>query len=375
MLVSAFSLINNAFLQMDNAVLKSKVISQYLSSFLVSTFLFVTSLFTSLSIAEPNPYALLDEMEESAKTLTYQGTLVYRRGGLDSHMETLKIFHTLKNGEQAERLVHLTGEPREIIRRGDKVICVHPKNGVIELSDAVPAGPFARNYQARLRSVNEPYTVKFVGYDRVAGRDVTVLAVQPKDAYRYGFQLALDKHTGLLLQSLMVDANNEVLERFEYTEITIGGDILAEQLAPNFDRSRDRLSLIDVTAIPSRSVSEPNEIIELQSKAVEGQSWQVNWLPAGFVMSAAYFEQKHEGSVKGGMRNSKMYSDGLSAFSVFVAPDVDMSKSSSVQSGATLVYSIVKRDAGGPYSITVVGEIPMEAAKGIAMSVNRVAAH
>ena len=76
---------------MDNAVLKSKVISQYLSSFLVSTFLFVTSLFTSLSIAEPNPYALLDEMVESAKTLTYQGTLVYRRVGLDTHMETLKF--------------------------------------------------------------------------------------------------------------------------------------------------------------------------------------------------------------------------------------------------------------------------------------------
>ena len=75
------------------------------------------------------------------------------------------------------------------------------------------------------------------------------------------------------------------------------------------------------------------------------------------------------------MRNSKMYSDGLSAFSVFVAPDVDMSKSLSVQSGATLAYSIVKRDAEGSYSITVVGEIPMVAVKGIAMSVNRVVAH
>ena len=388
MLVSAFLLINNACLQMDKVVPKSKVISQYLSSLLVSAFLIV-SFFTSISIADPDPnvldpHALLAKMEESTRALTYQGTLVYSgggvysRGGVDrqnSRMETLKIFHTLKDGEQSERLVYLTGEPREIIRRGDKVICIHPKNGVIELDGAIPAGPFARNYQASLRSVNEPYSVKLAGQTRVAGRDVTVLAVQPKDAYRYGFKLALDKQTGLLLQSLMVDANNKVLERFEYTEIKIGGDISAKQLSPNFDRSRDRLSLIDVTTIPSRSMSDPNEILKLSSKAVEDQNWQVNWLPAGFVMSAAHFEKKPQDSVKGSMRNSKMYSDGLSAFSVFVAPDVDMSKSLSVQSGATLAYSIVKRDTEGPYSITVVGEIPMGAAKGIAKSVSRVITH
>ena len=371
MLVSALFLINNAFLQTDNIVPKPKVISQYFSNLLLGMFL-ITSCLTPAYSAEPDPYALLAKMEENTKALTYRGTLVYSQG---DRMETLKIFHTLKNGEQSERLVHLTGAPREIIRRGDKVICVHPKNGVVELNDAIPAGPFARNYQAQLRSVNEPYTVKFAGYSRVAGRDVTVLAVKPKDIYRYGFKLALDKQTGLLLQSLMVDADNKVLERFEYTEIKIGGVISAEQLAPNFDRSRDRLSLIDVASVPSRSPSQPNEMLKLEPQAVAEQNWQVNWLPAGFAMSAAYFEQKHDDDVKGGMRNSKMYSDGLSAFSVFIAPDVDMSKSLSVQSGATLAYSIVKRDTEGLYSITVVGEIPMGAAKGIAKSVKRVTSH
>lgn len=374
MLVSAFLLINNAFLQMGKVVLKSQIISQYLSSLLVSVFFFA-SCFAPLSIAEPNPYSLLDKMEKSSRTLTYQGTLVYRRGGLNGHMETLKIFHTLKEGEQFERLVHLTGEPREIIRRGDKVICIHPKNGVVELSNTVPAGPFARNYQARLGSVNEPYTVKFSGYDRVAGREVTVLAVQPKDAYRYGFKLALDKQTGLLMQSLMVDASSKVLERFEYTEINIGGDITVEQLEPNFDRSRDRLSLIDVPSIaPRASQSKANEVIKLESQTVAEQDWKVNWLPTGFTISAAHFESKPESGVSGSMRNSKMYSDGLSAFSVFIAPDVDMSKSVSVQSGATLAHSIVKRDSKGSYSITVVGEIPMVAAKGIANSVARIVA-
>jgi len=328
--------------------------------------------------AKPDAYALLAVMEESTKSLTYQGTLVYTQG---DRMETLKIFHTLKDGAQFERLVHLTGTPREIIRRGDKVIFVHPKNGVVELNNAVPAGPFARNYQARLAAVNEPYTVEFSGYTRVAGREVTVLAVQPKDAYRYGFKLALDKQTGLLLQSLMVDANNKVLERFEYTEIKIGGDITTEQLAPNIDHSRDRLSLIDMKSVLSRSVSTASNKVKA-SKAAQEQNWRVSWLPVGFTLVTAHFEQKPVAEVKSAevkpvgvnraRQNSKMYSDGLSAFSVFITPDVDMSKALSVQSGATLAYSLVKRDAKGLYSITVVGEIPPEAAKGIATSVSRV---
>ncbi|MDB2410199.1 MucB/RseB C-terminal domain-containing protein [Pseudomonadales bacterium] len=350
-------------------MLKNKAVSQYFSN-LIASVLFIICCFTPTLNATPDPYALLSKMEESTRVLTYQGTLVYSQGG---QMETLQIFHTLKDGAQSERLIHLTGEPREIIRRGDRVICVHPKNGVVELNHAIPAGPFARNYQARLDSVNEPYSVKFSGYTRVAGRDVTVLAVLPKDAYRYGFKLALDKQTGLLLQSLMVDANNKVLERFEYTEIKIGGDITAKQLAPKFDRSRDRLSLIDVQAIKSGSVSDENMDATKASQKEAKQNWQVSWLPAGFAMSAAHFEQKLIDDEQGSLRNSKMYSDGLSAFSVFVAPDVDMSKASSVQSGATLAYSIVKRDDEGTYSITVVGEIPIDAAKNIAASVNRVA--
>ncbi len=179
------------------------------------------------------------------------------------------------------------------------------------------------------------------------------------------------------MQSLMVDASSKVLERFEYTEINIGGDITAKQLEPNFDRSRDRLSLIDVPSIApraSRSQSKANEVIKLESQAVAEQNWKVNWLPTGFTISEAHFEPKPESSVSGSMRNSKMYSDGLSAFSVFIAPDVDMSKSVSVQSGATLAHSVVKRDSMGSYSITVVGEIPMLAAKGIANSVTRIVA-
>lgn len=392
--------INNFFtlqLNLHNFIVVCKTVSKRALSVPMCTLLFLSCFAVSLSfhtVAEQRtPEQLLMQMEESTRQLNYQGTLVYSQG---HRMETLKIFHKLENGQRWERLVHLTGTPREIIRRGEKVICVHPKTGVVKLENAIPAGPFARNYQAQLRSVNEPYTIKLSGNTRVAGRDVIVLAVQPKDAFRYGFKLALDSETGLLLQSLMVDEKNKVLERFEYTEIEIGGEITMEQLSPKFDIARDQLSIVDVSkavSVPISGMVNSKAEQELSTEQREAKLWNVGWLPAGFLMSSSRNDKDFSGSSeaavqkgtaqndatqkstarKGSMRNSLMYSDGLTAFSVFIAPDVDM-RQLAVQNGATVAYTSVKRDDKGVFSVTVVGEIPRKAAKNIATSVSRVKA-
>ena len=322
----------------------------------------LVALLPAVTVAQTAQQWLL-KMESSATDLTYQGVLVYSQG---ARMETLQVYHTVIDGVQRERLVHLTGEPREIIRNGDKVICVHPKSGVMRLDTDVPAGPFARNYAARLRELDEPYSVKVGGDDRVAGRPVVMLEVSPKDDYRYGFRLALDSDSGLLLQSLMVDHKGRVLERFEYTAIEIGGEIAAEQLAPRFDQDRDRLSVVDIhTGLPLEAAAGDS------SPAEQHSQWRVTWMPAGFAMSAAASGGGQPVGPETGEEDSMMYSDGLTAFSVFVARDVDMSELSA-QSGATVAVSTVKKDQQGLYSVTVVGEIPRVAAQKIASSVQRV---
>lgn len=366
-------------IRLSNFVLASKqLLSVRLSTLFFCGYVFSGCVLNSQVLAaEPTESqslmvnGLLMQMEKSARELTYQGTLVYSQG---RRMETLKIYHTLKNDQQFERLVHLTGIPREIIRRGDKVICVHPKNGVVELDNSIPAGPFARNYHAQLKSVSEPYTVKLVGVNRVAGRDVNILAVQPKDGYRYGFTLALDKETGLLLQSLMVDDKNRVLERFEYTEIQIGGKLTAAQLSPKFEHGRDQLSLMNLDVSNSDDFANAAKAGDTgRQTTVAKKHWNIGWLPSGFALSST---KKQPSVAKLGNpsanpdRDSMMYSDGLTAFSVFIAPNIKMSERV-VQSGATIAYTSVKKDELGVYSVTVVGEIPQTAAKNIAGSVSR----
>lgn len=65
-----------------------------------------------------------------------------------------------------------------------------------------------------------------------------------------------------------------------------------------------------------------------------------------------------------------MYSDGLSAFSVFVEPaSADVKNDTSTQAGSTSVVSHYREVNGHMFLVTVVGEIPIMTARQIALSV------
>ena len=62
---------------------------------------------------------MLDLMQKNTRKLSYQGSVIYSQG---RHMEPIKIYHHFENGVQFERLEYLSGAPRVVIRRGDKVL-------------------------------------------------------------------------------------------------------------------------------------------------------------------------------------------------------------------------------------------------------------
>lgn len=336
------------------------------------------------------PSQWLDKMEESGRTVSYQGTLVYIQG---PRMETVQIYHKKEGSLHRERLVHLTGEAREIIRHGDKVICLHPRKGLVKLDGSTPIGAFPRNFAEKFRSIDQPYNVKFIGNSRIAGRPVVTLEVSPKDSYRYGFQLALDQETGLLLQSLMVDQQQNVLERFSYTQIEIGGEVTDAQLSPRSNIANANWINLDFAQSDTVDTGAVAAIAESVSPDLT-LSWQISWVPPGFTMSAMdktsslgrFLEldaQNKLVSASAGLSaklptgvllastpQAMMYTDGLATFSIFIADEVDMGDSQ-IRSGATVASTRVKRDVLGSFSVTVVGEIPSVTAEKIANSVNR----
>jgi len=310
-------------------------------------------LFSSALQAEESPRQWLDDMNEAFGTLSYDGVFSYF-GGED--LASLRVVHMVVDGERRERLVHLNGAPREIVRRGDEVVCiVQPGDALLELEESIPSGPFARAFVRRYDRISENYGLSFVGEDRVADRAAVRVAVNPRDDDRYGYRLWLDQETRLLLRSELIDGDGKALEIFQFNRIRFGDSVDSANLEPD---SRDG-SLVTHLTLASK---------QPQAISREEVSWKVGWLPSGFSMAAADI-RRAPSSLKS--IDTLMYSDGLAAFSVFVEDMPERGAASMVsRNGATVAVTHRVNGTGEhPYLVTLVGEIPTPTAQRIARSV------
>ena len=174
---------------------------------------------------------LLQQMNTAFASLSYDGVFSYYTGG---DLASLRVVHKVIDGVQRERLVHLNGAPREIVRRGEEVACiVMPGDDLIALEKSIPAGPFARAFVREFDRIADTYSVGTYGEGRVAGRIATRIAVSPKDRHRYGYRLWLDKETALLLRSELVDHDGNKLEIFMFNQVRMGDDVDDASLDPD----------------------------------------------------------------------------------------------------------------------------------------------
>ena len=285
-------------------------------------------------LAEPRVW--LDKMSHSQRELSYEGAFTYEQSG---SMKSMKITHAIIDGEEFERLEHLDGEERELIRRGHGPECIHFGDGLLRLYQQ----------QSRLKNtVDHFYDFSVVGRDRVAGRRAVELAIMPRDKHRFGHRLSVDESTGLLLRSIRYGANNQVLERFQFVELTVGGVFPESHF------------------IGHGSSHYLNHIAPSQSKVSrEQRQWKLSWLPGGFSYTPNTKPVTHV--------QVMAFTDGLAAFSVFLEPNDLVNGQDGVQGwaqrGATMAYSRVMLLGGSPFRVTVVGEIPQKTAERIASSV------
>lgn len=281
--------------------------------------------------------ALLKQMSESVRSLNYRGLFTYEHGG---SLSTLRVVHSVRDGIEYERLQHLSGPEREVLRQGQRVDCLTP-------GDQLLRGRFDV-FGEQFEGLDSYYHFYIRGEERVAGREVINIQVKPRDAYRYGYSLAIDKLTGLPLKSLLIDPNMHVLERFQFVELELG---------PSIGES-------DYQAVTSQHRVVDHEISPCNlSRPNKSEGWRANWLPKGFVFSG---QRKTESG-----QDMFMYTDGLTAFSVFVGVPIDSRQPDiKAQRGATIAYmhNIVRNSQ--PYQVTVVGEVPPNTAQRVAYNMN-----
>lgn len=307
------------------------------------------------SVAQADPTALLARMNAAFAEQDYDGVFTYFAGG---DVATLRLVHKVIDGQHHERLIHLNGAPREMIRKGDDVVCiVHPEDTLVALEDSIPSGPFARSFAPAFESIGEHYMVEAYGHGRVADRVALRLAVAPKDNHRYGYRLWVDADTALLLRSELVDHEGRKLEIFQFANVRIGDGVDAASLEP----SQAENSMVSHLRLESQ-----NKVNLSAASEPDMPRWQATWVPAGFDMSG---EAAAPAGAAERPMNTLMYSDGLANFSIFIEPmprqgAADMTS----QNGATLALTHAIQHGQSHYLVTLVGEIPLDTARRVVRS-------
>jgi len=286
---------------------------------------------------------LLSNMAKALRSLNYHGRFVYERAN-DKHgsmMTTYEIVHMLDNGMEYERVLKMDGEQNEIIREGKPVDCYQPGELILQ-------GNLPQDLVNKLGSLQDYYDFSIAGDTRVAMRDAWRLDVTPKDKYRFGYSFVIDKENFMLLQGKMLSEKGQPLESFHFVQLKFV-DI-------------DRNKLNPVTSNYKTLKAKECMQHDAHQIAVDDAPWDLE-LPNGFMFCV--YENSNSA------RDSIVYSDGLSTFSVFVSKGYELEggmDTDSYREGSTLMYSQHSELKEKPYTVTVVGEVPEATAKKVATS-------
>ena len=283
----------------------------------------------------------LTRLGRAEQKQSFEGTFVYERNGSFS---THDIWHRVQNGQVRERLLQLDGSAQEVVRVDGHTRCV---------SGTLVAGlgnsPDAPSRSLDPQKLNQFYELAVIGKSRVAGRNAVIVSIAPRDQYRYGFELHLDRETALPLKSLLLNDQGQLLERFQFTR-------LDTSTAPS---DRDLQPSSECTSIAVADTKAP--------EVEPTEAWHLEWLPPGFQLANSSARKDPHTKVT---VDSLMYEDGLARFSVFLEPISDVSVTETrTQLGPTVAVSRRLNTVDGEMMVTVVGEIPIGTAERIALSV------
>lgn len=238
---------------------------------------------------------------------SFVADVVYEQG---SHIEALRLWRDAGEGSRLrERLMTLSGPQREILRTSETTTYLMPS----------AAEPLAQRHSSRsirlpglddVDRLEEYYQLNVEGDDRVADRPVQRVRLVPRDAFRYGYALWLDRQTGIILRADVIAQDSTPVERFLIVDLELRDRLSPEALDPvlaedgtSFDRLTQPTTLDD-------------EQVPIQV------GWSVTDLPEGFTLQTdrAQTLSNRETPVR-----HMVFSDGMATVSVYIeqhdAPD------------------------------------------------------
>jgi sigma-E factor negative regulatory protein RseB len=282
--------------------------------------------------ADATALSWLDKMSRSVRQVSYNGVVTLQRG---DDMQVMQVSHSVEGGTISERLTELTGQGAQVERANHPLECIHPGHKLLRIGADLQAGRCG---------IAQHYRFSVTDGERVAGRQAVRIRIEPRDMYRFGYVMELDRETALLLKAETVGRGEKILEKFQFANLSYSGQIIEGT---------------EVDLVHEAQHPHPQAAV---STALAGSEWSVGWVPRGFI-----FTDTPPGS--GGRRT---YTDGLTVFSVFleelgqeIRPGEGV-----VRRGSTLSYTRGMHLTGQSVLITVIGEVPVNTARMVADSVD-----
>jgi len=280
---------------------------------------------------------LINKMSVATRTLNYEGVVIFTRG---NKTDVMQVLHKYENGEEREKMVSLTGHAREIIRNNQTVTCIFPDTKEV-LVEKSRAHSVTSKLPDRIEAISDYYEFTTTGEERIAGRDTWSVSIAPKDTYRYGYQLWIDKESHLLLKSELQDETGTSIEQVMFTQLEFYDTISDELFKPSISGSE--YTWYEYT----------NNANRVAEDAGNQHRWQVTWMPAGFNLSNYDDTTMSSNDIS---LDHMIYTDGVSMISVFVEQlgDQQVSNIGSSKLGGVNVYSTTAEG----YQVTAIGEVP-----------------
>ncbi len=270
----------------------------------------------------------LNRAATAARQQNYSGIYVYHHG---EHVEVLRVLHRADASGELEKVDVMDGTSRQFLRINNDVYCHLPDGKHVQLERNALRRFFPALLPAQPGSLLDFYEAKLGGTERVAGRACQVVALEPRDGYRYAYNFWLDTRTGLPLKARVVNENGTVISMLVFSEIQIGK-------APDLQLFRNDMTgkvvqkaRLDKPPASTWNVTPPPGYQQVQEvmRSLPGKRAPVTHL---------------------------VFSDGLSVLSMFVEP-VDPQVQSLHGLSAEGAMGIYAREVDG-YIVTTLGEVP-----------------
>jgi sigma-E factor negative regulatory protein RseB len=286
----------------------------------------------------------LIRMRQAASALSYQGTVAYIK---DQQVDSFKLYHRVSDGQERERLISMNSPYREVIRADGNVTRYSTEGQQVVVETKPSNQSVLINLPEDTSIIERFYRINLRGQEYVAGSLTQVVALEPRDAYRYTRLFWIDTSTYLPLKLDVLSEDGQSVEQMVFTAVNAKDPIATTDLGPS-----------------PRAGAAMMRISHRESKPVGWLKWTLEDVPEGFqIMSYSILKRPPSNAVV----EHILMSDGFSSVSVYIESKESHIKTGTYRMGAISADTVFV----GGHSITIMGEVPMQTVQRIASGIKQ----